>query len=74
MDEIEKLQNLINDYNNIVFFDETGVSTESGIKNFRGKNRLYKMKQDINSKISPEYMLSSRCLLNFNVNIPIFII
>ena len=58
--EIEKLQNLINNSNNIVFFGGAGVSTESGIKDFRGKDGLYK-----NSNIiSPEYMLSNRCLYN----------
>ena len=62
MNYIEKLQKLIDDSNNIVFFGGAGVSTESGIKDFRGKNGLYKMKQDSNSSISPEYMLSSQCL------------
>lgn len=59
MTDIEKLQELINNSNNIVFFGGAGVSTESGIKDFRGKNGLYK-KQDI----QPEYMLSNRCLYN----------
>ena len=33
MDEIEKLQELIDNSNNIVFFGGAGVSTESGIMN-----------------------------------------
>ena len=57
--EIKKLQQLIDESDNIVFFGGAGVSTESGIKDFRGKNGLYnENKEDIN----PEYMLSSRCL------------
>ena len=41
---IEELQNIIDNSNNIVFFGGAGVSTESGIKDFRGKNGLYKEK------------------------------
>lgn len=59
MEEIKKLQELIDNSNNIVFFGGAGVSTESGIKDFRGKNGLYKEK---NTEYSPEYMLSARCL------------
>ena len=58
MSDIEKLQNLIDSSNNIVFFGGAGVSTESGIRDFRGKNGLYKEKLDR----SPEYMLSRTCL------------
>lgn len=61
MNNIEKLQKIIDDSKNIVFFGGAGVSTESGIKDFRGKNGLYKNKH---SNISPEYMLSHTCLIN----------
>ena len=37
-----KLQKLIDESKNIVFFGGAGVSTASGIKDFRGKNGLYK--------------------------------
>ena len=57
---IEKLQELIDKSDNIVFFGGAGVSTESGIKDFRGKNGLYK---DNNYHgLPPEYMLSHTCL------------
>ena len=62
MDKIEKLQELVNQAHNIVFFGGAGVSTESGIKDFRGKNGLYKEKQD--NDLPPEYMLSHSCLVN----------
>jgi len=62
MDDIKKLQDLINESDNIVFFGGAGVSTESGIKDFRGKNGLYKMENN-SSFVSPEYMLSSKCLI-----------
>ncbi len=59
MNEIELLQEMIDNSNNIVFFGGAGVSTESGIKDFRGNNGLYKEK----GKYSPEYLLSINCLL-----------
>lgn len=61
MDKLKILQELINNSNNIVFFGGAGVSTESGIKDFRGKNGLYKKKSETDF---PEYMLSNRCLYN----------
>ena len=62
MDDIKKLQELINDSDNIVFFGGAGVSTESGIKDFRGKNGLYK--EELTSSLPPEYMLSNDCLFD----------
>ena len=53
MNNIDKLQSMIDECNNIVFFGGAGVSTESGIKDFRGKDGIYKE--------NPEYMLSSTC-------------
>ena len=39
--EIEKLKNIILNSNNIVFFGGAGVSTESGIPDFRSADGLY---------------------------------
>lgn len=50
----EELLKLINDSNNIVFFSGAGVSTSSGIKDFRSKDGLYNM----NYKYPPEEILS----------------
>ena len=60
MNDIKKLQDLIDSSNNIAFFGLAGVSTDSGLKDFRGKNGLYKNREFYS--FSPEYMLSSRCL------------
>ena len=38
--EVEKLQELIDNHDNIVFFGGAGVSTESGIPDFRSQNGL----------------------------------
>jgi NAD-dependent deacetylase len=63
MNDIEKLQELIDNSNYIVFFGGAGVSTESGIKDFRGKNGLYKEKNKY-SIYPPEYLLSNSCLMD----------
>ena len=54
MNKIEKLQDLIDNSENIVFFGGAGVSTASGIKDFRSKDGLYNMKYDY----PPEEILS----------------
>ena len=52
--EIEKLQELVDQYDNIVFFGGAGVSTESGIPDFRSQDGLYHQKYDY----PPETILS----------------
>lgn len=52
--DVSKLQELIDGSNNIVFFGGAGVSTESGIKDFRSVDGLYNQKYDY----PPETMLS----------------
>lgn len=54
MENYEKLQKLIDDSESIVFFGGAGVSTESGIKDFRSVDGLYNEKYDY----PPEVMLS----------------
>lgn len=41
-----QLQQIINESNNIVFFGGAGVSTESGIPDFRSVDGLYNQKYD----------------------------
>lgn len=55
---IAELQDIINNSKNLVFFGGAGVSTASGIPDFRSPNGLYSKK--INNKYSPEFMLSHR--------------
>ena len=59
MNKIELLQAMIDESNNIVVFTGAGISTESGLKDFRSKNGLYKEKNKYN--LPPEYMLSNAC-------------
>ena len=61
MDEkIVKLQELIDQHDNIVFFGGAGVSTESGIPDFRSQDGLYHQKYDF----PPETILSHSFFLN----------
>lgn len=54
MTDIEKLQQMVNESHRIVFFGGAGVSTESGIPDFRSVDGLYHQKY----KYPPEVMLS----------------
>ena len=54
MNKIDELKKIIKESNNIVAFTGAGVSTLSGIKDFRSKDGLYNMKY----KYNPETILS----------------
>lgn len=54
MEELKKLQEWIDESDNIVFFGGAGVSTESGIPDFRSVDGLYNQKYDY----PPETILS----------------
>ncbi len=56
MTNIEQLQQMINESNKIVFFGGAGVSTESGIPDFRSAEGLYS--ENRGHKIPPETILS----------------
>ena len=58
--KIQELKNLIEKSNNIVFFGGAGVSTESGIPDFRSKDGLYNQKY----KYPPEEILSHTFFMN----------
>ncbi|MCL2111613.1 MAG: NAD-dependent protein deacylase [Clostridiales bacterium] len=57
MNDIEKLKALIDEAKRIVFFGGAGVSTESGIPDFRSETGLYKAQQEYGR--SPETLLSA---------------
>ena len=59
-DKIKQLEELINESNNIVFFGGAGVSTESGIPDFRNKDGLYNQ----HYKYPPEEILSHTFFMN----------
>ena len=63
-EKINKLQQFIENSNNIVFFGGAGVSTESGVPDFRSKDGLYNNRDVRFEKYQPEYLLSHTCLIN----------
>ncbi len=60
MNDIDKLQGMINKSKQIVFFGGAGVSTESGIPDFRSVNGLYNQKYNF----PPEEILSHHFFIN----------
>ena len=62
-DKIERLRHMIHDADNIVFFGGAGVSTESGIPDFRSAGGLYSERAGRRS-ISPEEILSHTFFMN----------
>lgn len=61
---ILKLKEFIDESENIVFFGGAGVSTESGVPDFRSKDGLYNQHDIRFEKYRPEYLLSHTCLVN----------
>jgi len=61
--KIKKLKEIIDGAENIVFFGGAGVSTESGVPDFRSKDGLYNNRGVEFEKYSPEYLLSHGCLV-----------
>ena len=58
--KIQILNNLIKNSKKIVFFGGAGVSTESGIPDFRSKDGIYNQKYDY----PPEEILSHNFFMN----------
>lgn len=57
--DILLLKQMIEESKNIVVFTGAGVSTDSGLKDFRSKDGIYNIQLDYDKR--PEYMLSSNC-------------
>ena len=60
--KIDAFNELVEESEHIVFLGGAGVSTESGIPDFRSKNGLYHKKDKKFSRFKPEYLLSYDCL------------
>ncbi len=61
-EKIRKLKEIIDGSDNIVFFGGAGVSTESGVPDFRSKDGLYNNRGVEFEKYPPEYLLSHSCI------------
>ncbi|MBQ6621599.1 MAG: NAD-dependent protein deacylase [Mogibacterium sp.] len=64
MDErkFQQFQQLVDSHSRIVFFGGAGVSTASGIPDFRSADGLYNTKDIRFEQYEPEYLLSHECL------------
>ena len=67
-EQLIRLQKYISKSKNIVFFGGAGVSTESGIPDFRSKDGLYNQHNVQFEKYDPEYLLSRDCLYVLEVS------
>ena len=63
-DAIRTLAEYIRESENIVFFGGAGVSTESGVPDFRSKDGLYNRPNVGFERYTPEYLLSHSCLVD----------
>ena len=63
MNAMEQLREMINNSNNIVFFGGAGVSTASGIPDFRSSDGLYSRK--LGKNFSPEEAVSHSFFINY---------
>lgn len=61
--KVQRLQEIIDNSDNIVFFGGAGVSTESGVPDFRSKDGLYNQHDVRFDQYRPEYLLSHTCLV-----------
>lgn len=59
----DELKNIVDDAENIVFFGGAGVSTGSGIPDFRGSGGIYTADDDADE--SPETILSGKYLCRY---------
>ena len=60
MNNIDKLKEIIELNDNIVFFGGAGVSTESDIPDFRSANGVFSVK--LNRHFTPEQLVLELCL------------
>ena len=63
-EQIRQLKEMIDCSKKIVFFGGAGVSTESGIPDFRSKDGLYNQHDIQFDQYRPEYLLSHSCLVD----------
>lgn len=61
---IRRLTEILRESENVVFFGGAGVSTESGVPDFRSKDGLYNCPGVEFEAYAPEYLLSHTCLVN----------
>lgn len=63
-ERIMKLKQMLESAGNVVILTGAGVSTDSGIPDFRSKNGLYEKKDPDFAEYKPEYLLSHECFVH----------
>ena len=63
-EKIALFKTWVEECGSIVFFGGAGVSTESGVPDFRSKDGLYNQHDVRFDRYQPEYLLSHSCLVN----------
>ena len=63
MDNIERLKNIIKESKNIVVFSGAGLSTNSGIPDFRSADGIYSQKTS--SNYTPEEIISHSFFMKY---------
>ncbi len=61
-EKLALMNEILKESQHIVFLGGAGVSTESGIPDFRSKDGLYRKTEKRFARYSPEYLLSDQCL------------
>ena len=61
-EKIQRFREIIAESSYIVFLGGAGVSTESGIPDFRSRDGLYRKRDKNFQRYKPEYLLSDTCL------------
>ena len=67
-DPVEELQKIISESSNIVFFGGAGVSTESGIPDFRSVDGLYHQQWDYPPEVILSHSFFMKNRRNFTVS------
>ena len=62
MDKIQELAQMLKESSNVVFFGGAGMSTESGIPDFRSADGIYS--QSLHREFTPEEMVSHSFMIN----------
>ena len=67
MSSVDELQKVIDNSHRIVFFGGAGVSTESGIPDFRSSNGLFN--KNLNITFTPEQLVSHTFFMRYPLDI-----
>ena len=72
-ERINEFAEMIKESENVVFFGGAGVSTESGIKDYRSRDGIYSTVKDYGTSpeeiLSHDFFMQSPCFISFTASI-----